>query len=188
MTPTDLVDIATAKTWLNITDDSQDNVIQQIITMASLAINNTLNRQISIGSYNEFYDGTGTNRLCPINFPITNITALSIDGVSVARSFSQSARGFQFDGSTIWLTGGMRYTPGCKNVSVIYSAGYSIIPYDIIQATLMTIQSMVSMRLVDPNVAAENSGGGYSVTYKDTAGNVPSGAKDLLKNYKRVTW
>ena len=187
--PPGLVTLSVAKEWLNVTDTSQDTLITRLIQAASKAVGNFLNRPNLLSqTYTETYDGTDSKMLCPLNFPITSVASLSIDGNPVSQVTDFTTPGFRVTPTSLLLNGYQRFCRGKDNVAITYTAGYTAIPDDMQQACLMTLQSMVQVQNNDLTIGSESTGG-YSVTYRPTGvGRVPEDAKDLLKTYKRVIW
>ena len=187
--PPGLVSLTEAKEWLGISDNTQDGLITRLIQAASRAVGNYLNRPTLFSqSYVETYDGTNSRVLCPINFPITAVTSLTIDGAAVSQVTDMLSDGYRVTPTNLVMNGSRRFTAGRGNVAITYTAGYATIPDDMQQACLMTLQSMVQAQTVDTTVSSESTAG-YSVSYRATgAGRVTEDAKELLKTYRRVTW
>ena len=71
-----------------------------------------------------------------------------------------------------------------QSVLVRYTAGYSTIPYDVQQATMMIASRIYKGRLRDPGLASESLGG-YSYSQR-TGADLDSEAKELLRPYRRI--
>jgi len=155
--PQDLTTLADVKAWLAITASSDDAVIQETITAASLywlwrTGRDSLN---TIATYTERYDGAGRSRQFLRNSPVTAVTSVTIDGVVIPQStdfvtpgwvLDQSGKsvaligswggGVRYAGSygftgTNYRTGGFIFREGIQNVLVVYSAGYNGAPLDV---------------------------------------------------------
>lgn len=189
MAAVDLTTLVVARAWLGITDNSQDVLLTRLITSTSRSILNSLNRgDLHSQAYTETYDGSGTNRLTLINFPVTAVSAVTIDGISIPAALNTYDYGFGFDAYSVHLTNNLIFTRGKQNVSVTYTAGYASIPEDIEQATLLALQNMVQVQKMDTTIGSESTGG-YSVSYRQgAAGALPPEVQQLLKTYRRVTW
>ena len=188
MAAIDLTTLTTAKEWLQTTDTSSDALISRLISSSSRSICNYLNRNdLHSQSYSEAYNGTGTSRLCPVNYPITAVASVSIDGTSVPKASSFTAAGYRFSDTTIILNGGQKFSRGLENIEIVYTAGYSTIPEDIVQACVMMVNAQMSSQGINYVVSSESVPGVYSASYSNTAGSVPDSVKALLRNYVRVT-
>ena len=182
----DLVDLATVKEWLGVDDTAQDAVLGRLITVASTAIQNSLNRpSLAPKTYAERLDGTGTGTVPVTNYPIISVTSLLVDGVPIPVADGPLGAGFRWDNHCIFLNGrGQRFPYGRGLIDVVYTAGQPI-PPDVEQACLLTVQAMWSSMDIDPNLASESSGGG-SFSYRETPGAIPAAAKALLAQHRRV--
>ena len=188
MAAIDLTTLTTAKEWLQVTDTSSDALISRLISSSSRSICNYLNRNdLHSQSYSEAYSGTGTSRLCPVNYPITAVASVAIDGMSVSAASSFTAAGYRFSDTVIILNGGQKFTRGIENVEIVYTAGYATIPEDIVQACVMMIATQYQSQGAGYAVSSESVPGVYSASYSNTVGSVPDSVKSLLRNYVRVT-
>ena len=80
----DLVSMADVKAYLGGDLQSNDDaVLSRLISAASAFFVTACARPILSQSYSEFYDGKGNGRLYLRQTPVTGVTSLSIDGVTV---------------------------------------------------------------------------------------------------------
>jgi len=118
----------------------------------------------AVGTWSEIYDGTDTNRLFLRNRPIKTVTSLTVNGIPIAASPGYPQQGYLIDGSrrsltmlggilgmpnqvwTSWQAGPYRAFAGSKgfpagqqNVSVVYTAGYTTTPSDIVQCANIVV-------------------------------------------------
>lgn len=177
--------VQAVKDWLGITDTSQDGMISANLARASAMIRNFLNYDPVSQDYTKRYDGTGSQTLGIDVFPITEITSLTIDGVSIPAQTTPSGPGYYFDDRFVFLIG-YGFTHGNRNVQIELTAGYVNIPDDIETACLITTQALMSAGAIDPNIAGESIPGGYSATYRAAPGKIPDAAMALLSNYRRL--
>ncbi|WP_109151564.1 phage head-tail connector protein [Azospirillum sp. TSO5] len=174
----DLTTLTAVKEWLEITDGSQDALLSRLITAASTAIQNSLNRPSLVPTvYEGVFDGTGGTSIVPKNYPITDVASVAVDGAPV------SLDRVVWDAVSISLTAGT-FPRGRSNVRITYTAGQPV-PADVEQACLLTVQAMFGSLDLDPNLSSE-SGTGYSSSFRETAGAIPPAAKALLSQYRRV--
>lgn len=143
MSPNDLLLLWDLKTWLGITSTQDDAVLSAIITSISNEILTYLGRPIlNSQSFTETRDGTGTARMMVLNFPLTAVASLTIDGVAISVSGSGVNPGYVFDQFSIALVGVPPYLldggsstqlysspfifrSGKQNVVINYTAGFS---------------------------------------------------------------
>lgn len=130
----DLTTLTALKGWLGSTASGDDAALGALITAASCDFLQRCNRDsIKIADYTEQYDGNG-NRTNPLlHYPISAVTAVSIDGAPVPASSGACVGGYLFDRFCLRLIG-YCFTPGVQNVVVTYSAGYAVIPPEVTQA------------------------------------------------------
>lgn len=119
-------------------------------------------------AYDDFYDGTGTLRQPVRNWPITAVSAVNINGIAAPQSTSPQVPGWVVDGDKKFIsfrgTGnprgyggfagyggwganprmqgcGIGFVNGIQNIEVVYTAGFSGVPYDL----EMTARKVVSL-------------------------------------------
>jgi len=71
-----------------------------------------------------------------------------------------------------------------QSVLVRYTAGYSTIPYDVQQATMMIASRIYKGRFRDPGLSSESLGG-YSYSQRSSA-DIDSEAREMLRQYRRL--
>lgn len=150
---TTVTDNTVTWTCAGVTDDL---VLARLITAESGVIYQFLNRDTLLtDSYDEFYSGLGygQTRLFMKHYPISAVTSVTIDGVSIpAKTSVFWSSGFTFDDRSIILND-YEFTKGLNNVEVEYDAGYSAIPSDIAQACI----ELVALRYRERTRIGENS-------------------------------
>ncbi len=165
----DLTTIADATAWLgamNITAPQADQ-IQQIITAMSSSIQAWLGRNLISASYMQTFDGRGSDRLALPNSPITAVSSVIVDALTIPASQTTTDFGYIF--STIpeppanpWLfLRGYRFCKGIQNVLVSYTAGYSAdsLPPAIVQAVREAITALTQVAAREPGLIEEKVGG-----------------------------
>lgn len=145
----DLVTLAQVRAWLNQQNTTDDALLQQMITQQSDNILAYLNRAtLAVAAYTEVYSGVGSRQLMLRQWPVTAVSALSVDGTSIAAQ-TQPPNGagyfFQaYDGNPpgrpclIGLAG-YAFNRGLGNITITYSAGYASVPGAIQSAALEII-------------------------------------------------
>jgi len=158
--PFDLVSLADYKSYMSLTSTANDAVLQRLITSISRAILTKINRPAILPTtFTEVRDGGGECRLFLDNFPVFEVSSLTVNGSNVPASPPWSSGGAAPAGywldppdvqppgkpQMVTLTGASRFTPGLRNVSITYRAGYetsetasvpTVAPYtiDLVQA------------------------------------------------------
>ena len=132
-----LTTLANLKVWLGTTTTTDDALMQRLIDAASAFIESWLNRKILQATYNEIYDGTGTDTLTTQTYPITSLLSCSFSGTAQkilsAGDFSSAA----IDFTDSQLYGQFLTFPlGRQNISISYVAGYVTVPLDVEQACI----------------------------------------------------
>ena len=199
--PYDLTDLATVKDDIGIASTTTDSYINSKITRISQAIYNHCNRVFAVEtvqdqifpareSYPSQVPG-GINRLQLSRWPIVSITSVTVqDGTSPATALvagtdylSNAKLGqlTRLDPFTNYPTDWYPLT-----TTVVYSAGYTVIPGDLVDACIRLIRKDYWNRGDDPSIK-RHSEGGIDTEYwiaTGTDGNFPPDIADLLENYR----
>lgn len=179
----DLVTLAQVKAALSIATTSQDAVLAALITTASDAVQNKINRQLSSLRRTEAYDGHGYSTLILRDYPVTEIHAVTINGQPVPQALAWGQRGWAKIQSGVGIAlFGMAFERGQQNIAVDYTAGYTSIPAAIQQAVIDTVALWHKRRELAG--VTSKSIGGESVAFVQDA--LPPSAA-LLSSYMRVT-
>ena len=166
---------------------------------------------VQVCSFTDTYDGTGTFRLFLRNRPIISVTSLNINGVSIAASTAVGTAGYVIDGTaksialrqgvigwgspspTYWsyqagpfstLGTGLKFWPGIQNVSVQYTAGYDITPWDIVECANKVVAQTYRRRSWVDEASRAMAGGGGTIRYRDWA--IQPECQDVIDRYTRV--
>lgn len=125
-TANDLTTVARLKPFLEITDTANDGPLQDLVTGASNYFLQLISRpSLYTQTYTEVRDGRGTTRMMLRNFPITAVSSVTINGISIPASSSPFAAGYVFDGDAVKLIG-FCFEKGYNNVTIVYTAGYPV--------------------------------------------------------------
>lgn len=121
-------------------------------------------------------------------YPVTSISAVTADGVALDTSdYQLSAK----TGQLRRLSGGI-YVPWCASEIIVdFTAGYSTIPADIIEAALLIITMLVKSRNRDPMLKAkETDATGRQEFWVDVTpnmrGGMPTRAAQIIDRYRPV--
>jgi hypothetical protein len=183
MSTGDLVTIADVKAYLGGDLQSNDDaVLSRLISAASSFFTRACSREILERSYSELYDGKGTARLYLRNGPVTGVTSLMIDGISIPPAPGVLEAGWVLNGNIILLFGHW-FTRGLANIAVTYSAGYATPPADVAEA----VMELVGLRYRGKDrlgKVSEGMGGIATTSYaqKDVSPFIAS----VIANYARA--
>ena len=163
--------------------------------------------------YNEFYDGNGNDRLFLRNYPITAVSLVTINGITIPSGIGQpyttpgyvidqSGKCLAFRSSGYSAGGGWfprnysafpynygniyQWTQGTQNINVQYSAGYAQTPYALNDACI---------KLVGYNYRTKRDAYGIKQIAKGDAGGsttyetwiVPPDCEEVIRYYSRKT-
>lgn len=198
----DLVDLATIKTRLNITDTAQDAFLALAIREASKAVANYCNRNLVVEVVSEMIWpvrepvwGVLRGGVAPLqltNWPVTALTSVveTIAGTPTTLTQDTDYRLDAAKGQVLRLDPFLYPCRWKANaISVSYSAGFATIPDDVVAA----VSELVKMRLYaqgrDPMIRQENVHGVIDTTYWFGSGpsatsGIPSSITGRLDNYR----
>ena len=179
--PADLCLLADLKAWLNISNSTDDVLLQRLLTTVSVTMQNWMNRTIPSASYTETRDGNGNDTLVLANRPVTAVSSVLVGGQPVLPSPDGIQAGYVFDGWMVYLIGSV-FTRGRKNVQVSYTGGFAMVPYDLAQAC---IEQAAYQYRAKSHIGQTGTGMGpehISFTNQDFT----PGTKTLMQQYKSV--
>lgn len=156
--PYDLVTLAQAKGWLGITTTTDDPNIQFAISAYSQLIASWCSRNFVSASYSDVYDGHGGSRLMTQNWPITAVSALSVDGQVITAATSVLSAGYQFNNRSVILNGCDQFCRGLQNIQISYTAGFVPIPMDLQMACLDWMKASYLSKNRDPSITSQRAG------------------------------
>ena len=184
----DLCQLSDVTAWLQTGQNpfpaTDDALLSRLITAASQFIQSWLQRQIALTDWVEIRDGDGGQRLAFANFPVTQVWALSVDGLNIppAPPNGSFGAGYVFTTTELALRGYV-LTRRAQNVSVTYTAGYATVPSDIAQACIELVAQRYRERSRIGEVSkALMSGETVTFSQKDMSDDI----KTLLAQYRAV--
>jgi len=124
----DLCDWEKVKRKLKLTNSSDDDIVQSLVSQASDYILTELRRVIVSTPLTEKYNGRSTPRLTLRKWPIISVASVLIDGVAVPASSGVTVNGWYQSGDREIALRGYAFTKGYGNVIVTYTAGYATVP------------------------------------------------------------
>lgn len=206
-----LTTTAKVKTYLAITDSSEDTRLAALVLRASATISAWCDRKFAQATYTETKSGNGTHLLYVTHWPVTSpLTAVSgglwVHSMGVFDSSSilterasgsghyvvhtgEDGRGLieRIAGFTGDLTGETRakWPKGSLNIQITYQGGYSTIPYPIEHAAtrLAAIYYQRAKRGMDFATSESIQAGGGSISAPEHA--MPKDLIEALTPWRR---
>ncbi|MFQ5863160.1 MAG: head-tail connector protein [Candidatus Brocadiales bacterium] len=168
-----LASVANVKEYLGISGTSEDALLSRLADWATDLIHSYCGRIFPGASYDEYYDGDGTEGLLANQYPISAVTSLEVNGISK-------------DASTYTLYGQLgllklksgTFPKGKKNVRLQYTAGYSTIPKDLEQAAI----ELVALKYYDRGRNRLGIDAKAGISYVP---HLPKEIREVLDLYKR---
>jgi hypothetical protein len=164
--------------------NADEPVLAALITAASAFVVTYVGWPVLSGSFTETRNGTGGRVLSLKNRPVTAVSTLTIDGVSIPPSSGFGTAGYWVsDDGTMLLLRGHRFERGLGNVTIAYTAGYATVPADLQQA----VNELVALRFKERkhfDQAGETINGAQGTTFivKD----MRESTRMVLDRYRRV--
>jgi uncharacterized phiE125 gp8 family phage protein len=122
-----LTTLEATKNYLRITETSEDLLIESLINAVSDQIENYCRRKLKERTYtDEEYDGTNSSNLLLSQFPVSSVTDVKIDDISIASSEYKLRKG---TGGLVRLNS--EWPEGVLNIKVTHTSGYSPVPSDL---------------------------------------------------------
>lgn|SRR5574339_74072 len=181
------VTLADLKEHLDISDTDKDSFLTNILNAAWEMAKNYIGYDLNDTVYTEDYDGDGTNELLLKKWPIISITSIKDD---TDRTFGSDtvidSTDYLFDADTGLVTlfqGQGVFTSGRGNIRVVYTAGYTSIPYDA-QRGLIMLASWLAARAGTEAMIAQTLGG-KSEQYENY--NIPLYIRQCFAPYKNYS-
>jgi hypothetical protein len=127
----------------------------------------------------ETVHGLGTSMIQLSRTPIA-----SVESVVVEDGASPPLASLKVDGRHLFYRGGV-FPRGLKNVTVRYSAGYSPVPHEILQATRIAIKAVWTAMTMEANFTSHQVAGVEGGSFHEGGpGSLPPAAKSLLNPHR----
>ena len=119
----DLTTLQAAKEWLALgsTVTTSDSVVSRLISAASEAVQKRIGYQIAEAQYAVTRNGNGKLVMPFASAPVSAVSSLTIDGVSIPARTSPVGPGYVFDEEWLLLSG-YCFTKGRQNVVYVSSS------------------------------------------------------------------
>lgn len=189
------VTLADLKEHLDIesSDTSKDSFLTNKLNGAWKNLVSYLGQDLTQTTYTEDYDGDGDNSIILEHFPVISITSVYSDfsrawqndpfGAASANTLIDATTYFcELKTGLLRLFNGAVFASGFGNIHVIYSAGYTIVPYDAKEALLEYTAYIAQRAGVEGRVA--QTLGGKSEQY-DLAP-IPLYVRQMIINYRKI--
>lgn len=176
----DLTSVANVRAYAELdVSDISDTDLGNLVTRASAVIRGYCSRDITDeGPYSETFDGPGGAKFVPVQWPVTAVSAVSVDGYAIPAATTATAPGYVFSQGVVSLRG-YRFNAGVANCTVTYEAGESSVPADVEQAAILTVLEAYNQACRDTAIRSESVNKGvYQATYAPMA--IPEQAKAIL--------
>ena len=148
-----------------------DDQIAIAINTATLAIEHYCNRTFASTVYTaEKYDGNGMDTLYLKQYPITAVSAITVNDSALTTD------DYEVDTQSLYKSSG--WVQGRRNIAVTYTAGYSTMPEDLVMAATRIVGDMLSDEPINPNIKSEKVG-----DYQYTLGDVSSNATMAVQKH-----
>lgn len=155
----DLVDLNEVSAYLEGAGLIEPIDLDKVITGVSSQFAQYTNRNFVATTYSRVLNGHGGDRMSLPDFPITAVSAVTVDGVPIQASATPVQSGFVFSETQVLLRG-YRFCRGVQNVAINYTAGFSPIPADLRRACCEGVAAIIAQfQYNDPRVIEAASGG-----------------------------
>lgn len=177
---TDLTTTAAVKAYMGLTIAGDDALIASLVSAYSTWVRSWTNRDFTVQTYDMVRSGRGQVVMLTPQYPITGVTSVTVDGISIPAAAAFGKYGFRYTDRMVVMDGGACFTIGSANVEIVYSAGYATIPADIAQA----VNELVALRykLRDKLEWSSKSLAGETVTLNTR--DMPASVATLLRQYQ----
>ena len=144
-----LTSLSDLKRYLEISSSDKDALLESLIEAVSKQFAVYTGRNLTLKTYsplpddsnyapdNAVLDGSGHAELLLPQYPVAEVTSLTLDGAAISQAEPGGTSGFRLDsraGLVVRVDG--LFTRGRGNVLVAYRAGFSPMPADLAQAAL----------------------------------------------------
>jgi hypothetical protein len=176
-TGTRLTTVANVKSYMDITDATDDVIIDVLIDRVSAWVENYCNRIFGSTTYDELYDGNNRESIIVKNAPVTAFTTLEVDDEAVA-----TGDYFWYDYGEVILEKN-RFGTKRQSVHCVYVAGFAVVPYEVEDAAIKLVAMSFYNKGKDRlGISSKTLGREGSVTY--TSSSIPNEVKNVLDSFR----
>jgi hypothetical protein len=190
------VTLASLKTYLGLSNSSCDALLTSLLTQASLALTNSLQRNPSLVFYLENQDGTGFSFLKTNSYPIVSLSSVTnLRNQNNQTVYPGSFFVYNQEGTIRWNPQSpsvpQSFAQGYQNYIVAYEGGYNTIPQDLQLACCMYTQFLFNYSKKDLTVTGKTAKD-VSIQYGrslmgDFTGNIFMPIEAILKRYRQIS-
>lgn len=130
-----LTTVAKVKEWLALKVDPPAD-LQQVLDAASAFVEKYLGFPVLRHTVTEQRDGNGKAEMMLKEHYVLSFTSVTISGQDFPESPDYHQRGWRHADWWIMLQGGDVFTRGRRNITLVYEAGFDVVPADIEQAVI----------------------------------------------------
>lgn len=177
----DLTTLASFKAYAGVTGAADDTVISAMISAYSAYVQQWLNRNILSQAYTDTYNGRDHIAQMLPQWPVTAVTSVTIDGVSIPARTAVPGSGYFTDGESVILSG-YSFARGRANVVISYTAGYATVPLELAQAVNELVNLRYKLRDKQEWSSKTLAGETVSLVTKD----MPDSVRTILNNWRAV--
>lgn len=179
-----LVSLDDCKSYLEIDDTDDDNIIGYLMNVVSKLFDTYTDRTLVAADITEYHEGYGTDTLFLNSYPVNSTTSTIEVYRDADRVFGTETK---IDGGNLFLDAdagklvyvGSRFD---RPIKVVYNAGYTTVPYDLRGAALEALGVLYKRRQEGRFDTSTYSRDVASYTYLDQ---FPHTVMNTLKRYRR---
>lgn len=145
MAANDLTTVQNVQEFLDIKNTNDVSMLGRLITAVSVSFERYADRTFKTSSYIHTFDGNGALRQVLREYPVTAVSSVLINGVSIPQAATVLNSGYRYDQRSVILTG-YSFTQGFQNVVIAYTAGFTSIPLDLEQACIEQVAYLYRLR------------------------------------------
>ena len=173
------------KAYLGITETGKDKMLNGLLEYVTKLFQTLTGRVIPKGQYTEYHDGTERQWFYVDNYPIVSITSVHWDSdceYLTEDLVDSDDYAYDTDSGRVWKKAGT-WAKGLNAIKIIYTAGYSKIPRDIVFfAKKLAAQEF--KRADEDRIGMTSQSFGDSTTAYDVR-ELPSDLALIVEKYKR---
>lgn len=171
-----------------VTDETQENLLTFCVNSASELCNTYTGRLLKSRNNTEYYNGDGTETIIVANYPITTLTSVYQDANQVFGAdtliSATALRVVPNDMRNMIVYYNCAFTPGVRNLKVVYTGGLLTIPADLQMACIeLTALAWVQFQERRFGITSRSMGDGTATFYGQE---IPKRVLQILDKYKGV--
>lgn len=183
-----LTTLATLKSWLEVdaSETSSDVALSTLITRVSTLVTSLLHREYFLTrNYRDTCNGNNSNYMALNVTPVTAVTSVTIDGVSVPATTGYYTAGYTFDENGVYVSG-YTFDGGFRNVVIVYTGGLATSNYrfSMLEQACLEICNFKWKRRDHPDQSWQDLGRQITAKYSTEA--IPKEAQLTIQQFMRV--